>query len=150
MRNKKRDKKKKERKGNQKLLIIGISLVLLISFIFLVSALTSDEQAELDNLTSYLSDLGYSWLVNYSGSDLYPSVNVYRQGDNESIATFSNIARDENGTFNMHKVYLTALGENESIGVFDLKSLGDVEKIPNDIWMMKLRIEQIKMELKNG
>jgi|GEM_PF-3441017 len=148
MRNKKRDKKKKERKGNQKLLIIGISLVLLISFIFLVSALTSDEQAELDNLTSQLNNAGYGWLVNYSLD--YPSVNVYRQGDNESIATFSNIARDENGTFNMHKIYLTALGENESYDVFDLKSLGDVEKIPNDIWMMKLRIEQIKMELKNG
>jgi len=64
---------KRGRKEIKKLLLIGIALlsvISLISFIFLVSALTDDDksalQDELDNLAQSLNDNGYSWLVDYN------------------------------------------------------------------------------------
>ena len=76
--------RKREKKGSMgKLILISISLLLLASFVILTSALSDDEQtslqSELDNLTSRLSSQGYSWLVDYSGDDLYSRVEVYRE-----------------------------------------------------------------------
>ncbi|MEK6935406.1 MAG: hypothetical protein AABW67_01325 [Nanoarchaeota archaeon] len=51
-----------------KIAVIILFLIILISFVFLVSALTSDERQslndELNNLTADLNSQGYSWLVN--------------------------------------------------------------------------------------
>ncbi|MEK6936024.1 MAG: hypothetical protein AABW67_04490 [Nanoarchaeota archaeon] len=52
----------------RKIIISGVVLLVVLSFIILVSALTSEDRAslqgELDNLTSQLSDSRYSWLTN--------------------------------------------------------------------------------------
>ena len=64
----KKNKKIVGKSTSRKLLLIGIILISIISFVFLISALTSDERQslndELDNLTAELSNQGYSWLVN--------------------------------------------------------------------------------------
>ncbi|MFH0711811.1 MAG: LamG-like jellyroll fold domain-containing protein, partial [archaeon] len=53
------------------------------------------------------------------------NVSVYREGGDERIALFENITNL--GEFEMYKIYLTNLGENESLDTFDLRSFGDVE-----------------------
>jgi len=67
---KEKDRKVMRKREANKLMLIGISLILLIGFIFIVSALTSEDktalQSELDNLTQSLNDNGYSWLVDYN------------------------------------------------------------------------------------
>jgi len=137
---------KKEARTRNKILLIGIVLFFIISLIFLVSALTDDEkvslQAELDNLTSYLNDNNYGWLVDYNLS--YSSIEVYRENSDEVIAVFENILEE-----NWYKIYLTNLGENESYSTFDLRSVGDIEKINYDILQKKMRIDEIRKELNN-
>ncbi len=65
---------KKEVKIRGKFLLIGISLVLLFGFIFIVSALTDNEkqalQNELNTFAFSLSDAGYGWLVSHSLNQL--------------------------------------------------------------------------------
>ncbi|MEK6936109.1 MAG: hypothetical protein AABW67_04930 [Nanoarchaeota archaeon] len=72
--NKNMNKKAVGKSTSRKLLLIGIILISIISFVFLVSALTSDErqslQSELDNLTADLNSNGYSWLINPNNHDL--------------------------------------------------------------------------------
>jgi hypothetical protein len=72
MKNKREMRKMKKRKNNfnQKLMLIGIvglSLILITSFIFIVSALSDNEksalQNELSQLESNLTSQGYSWLI---------------------------------------------------------------------------------------
>jgi len=122
----KKDKRCAKKGGNSKLMLIGISIILLISLVVLVKALTDDERTnlenELNNLTSSLSDSGYNWLVNYNVS--YPYVSVFREGGSEEIARFTNITGDG---FSKYQIFLTNLGENESYSTFDLRSFGDVE-----------------------
>ncbi len=61
--------KKRARITNNLLIMVGIVLIgLLISLSVIAQGEESDEslRAELDNLTSYLDEQGYDWLVNYS------------------------------------------------------------------------------------
>jgi len=66
-----------------KFLLIGIFLIAIFSFTILIHALTSDEQAvlqnELESLESNLTNSGYSWLMNYS--DLIFQLNSSIKGD---------------------------------------------------------------------
>ena len=93
-------KKKKRKRGNRNLLLIGSLLISLIGFMILVSALTDDErqslQSELDSLSAELGGEGLGWLVNYNIS--YLNVEVYREGDDEVLAVFENIT-NVNGSF---------------------------------------------------
>ena len=61
-------------KNMDKLAVVGPVLIALISLVFLVSALTSDErqslQSELDNLIIELSNQGYSWFINPNNYNL--------------------------------------------------------------------------------
>ncbi|MEK6936107.1 MAG: hypothetical protein AABW67_04920 [Nanoarchaeota archaeon] len=133
-------------------LVLAIALIsiIAISLITLAVALTDEDraslQSELDNLSSQLSDSGYSWLTDYSIN--YPSVEVYREGGNESIANFESISNE-----GWYKIYLTNLSENETQDVFDLKS-GKYEKISYEIIQKKIRIDEIRKilneVLKNG
>jgi len=65
----KKEMKNARRSISGKLMLIGIILISIVFFIFLVSALTEQEsnnlQSELNNLSAELSDSGYSWLANY-------------------------------------------------------------------------------------
>jgi len=101
-------------------MLIGIGLFMLVGFVVLVSALITDNdrtslQNELNNLTQYLNDNNYGWLIDYNLS--YSSIGVYRENSNEAIAVFENILEE-----NWYKIYLTNLGENESYSTFDLKT----------------------------
>lgn len=133
-------KNKKQKKSNNKLLLIGIVLISLIGFVVLVSALTDSErissQAELDNLTSQLNENNYSWLVDYNVS--YPSVNVYRENSNELLATFNNVfsTYSNNNSFKKYQIFLTNLSENES------------QNVPVDIMKMKIKLDEIREKLK--
>ena len=77
----KMNRNKKEMKLERKLLLIGIILISIISLIFLVSALTSDERQslndELNNLTDYLTNNNYGWLTDYN-LRLQLNGNVYK------------------------------------------------------------------------
>ncbi|MEI6058588.1 MAG: hypothetical protein WCP89_02345, partial [archaeon] len=125
----KRDKR--GRKGVSKLLIFLAGAILILSFIGFAIALSDDErttlQGELNSLESDLSLGGYNWLVNYSVS--YPSVQVFRENSNESLATFQDVFSSyaSNNSFNKYQIFLTNLSENESYSTFDLRSAGDVE-----------------------
>ncbi|MEK6936022.1 MAG: hypothetical protein AABW67_04480 [Nanoarchaeota archaeon] len=137
------NKKAIGKSASRKLLLIGIILISIISLVFLVSALTSENrtslQSEFDSLTADLNNNGYSWLTDYSIN--YPSVEVYREGGNESIAKFENVSSE-----GWYKIYLTNLSENETQDVFDLKS-GKYEKISYEIYLKKIRIDEIRKEL---
>ena len=120
----------KKKAALNRFLLIGILLISLVSLAFIVSALTTEEQAvlqvELDNLTSQLTSNGYGWLVNYSidynSISDSSQVQVFREGDNNVLAVFNNIS-----SFGKYRILLTNLSENESYSTFDLKSLGDVD-----------------------
>src|SRR3989344_8521708 len=104
------------------LIIFGIILLSVFLFIFLASALNPQE--EIAQLEDELNSAGYDWLVDYSLRDdpagpnlTYPSVEVYEENKNISIATFEKINEDKE-----YKIFLTAL--NGSQNIFDLKVLG--------------------------
>ena len=99
---------------NKLLLVFAIIMIIGAAAV----AISSSSQDEIAQLEQEISSAGYSWLVNYNIS--YPSVEVYRENDNNLLATFTDL------TGGMNKIYLTNLG-NESYDVFDLKSVGDVE-----------------------
>ncbi|MDP3026575.1 MAG: hypothetical protein Q8N63_02615, partial [Nanoarchaeota archaeon] len=102
-------------------IIRAVALLFLFSLIFLVSALTDDERAdlesELNSLTAELNSQGYSWLTNYSIN--YPSIEVYRENETVEIVRFTNITQED-----WYTIYLTNLSENESYDVFDLRVAG--------------------------
>ena len=113
-----------EKRGRNLIISFAIiSLIVLFLLIFLVSALTPQE--ELSQLESELVDSGYSWLVNYSVdySQYGSSIEVYLENGNETITTIENVSAE--GTY---KTYLTGLGDNTE-DVFDLKinSLNGIE-----------------------
>jgi hypothetical protein len=159
--------RKRGSKFNHKLISIGILGIVLISLIGLIALAVADTtpsredlQNELNNLSANLSNSGYDWLINYSVN--YPQVIVYRQGDNQSIAMFDNLTSN----FTKHQIFLTNLSDNESLDVFDLKSICDstimgsdgniskgscqgVDGVPHDVYLMKQRIDEIRRELNN-
>jgi hypothetical protein len=142
-------KTKLTKKGvNKKLLVIGILLVSLIGFIFIVSALSDNEisnlQQELSSLEQNLTNSGYGWLIDYNIS--YPSVEVYGENSNDLLASFDSLTSN----FTKRQIFLTNLSDNESNNVFDLKSMGNVGRIRGDILLKKMRIDKIKEMLKNG
>ena len=96
--------KKKEARINLKLILIGISLVSIISFILIASALTS--QDEISQLEQEISSAGYSWLVDY--------VRNAQQGisEHKKIVRFS---VPKNHRFSWHPKNLM----NEQEGFFD-------------------------------
>ena len=124
-------------KNKNNLIIIGILAtgILLFSFVFIVSALSSEEQEELSQLEENLTEEGYSWLINYSID--YPEIIVYEINGEEEIARFENISLE-----NWHKIFLTKL--NGTQDSFDLK----VGKIPEEILLKKLRIDRIREEMR--
>jgi hypothetical protein len=99
-----------------RLISLAVILLILMGVIFLVSALTPEE--ELNQLEQELIDSGYEWLINYSVD--YPSIEVYKENSDELVTTFENILEE-----NWYKVYLDNLEETED--VFDLKIKGAVE-----------------------
>ncbi|MBI5803880.1 hypothetical protein HY450_01410, partial [Candidatus Pacearchaeota archaeon] len=112
-------KNKLNKKGtNRKLLLIGI--LLLVTLISVISALTDDEtqafQDELSRLELDLTNNGYDWLINYSVS--YPKIEVYRKNDSNLLATFDEISGE-----GFYKIFLTNLSDNESLDTFDLRVL---------------------------
>jgi hypothetical protein len=134
--------------GRHKLILISFGLALLISLAVIVSALTDNEKAslqqELSSLENNLSSQGCSWLINYSVSS--PSVGVYREGDNRLLATFNNL----NSNFAHNQIFLINLSDNESYDTFDLRSVGDVDKVPKDILLKKIIIDKIREEVNGG
>ena len=105
---KKRDKKN----AMNKLLLVGFILTGLLS-LFLLRYVAAQEgggggdnetfQSELNNLTQYLTEQGYEWLVNYSiENNTQASIEVYRENDNEVIAVINDISRE-----NWYKTYLS-------------------------------------------
>ena len=86
-------KKINNKSSINKLLILIAGAVLSLIFITLVIAETTqsqeDLQTELDGLVGELGVAGYDWLIDYNIS--YPSVEVFREGDNVSLAVFENI-----------------------------------------------------------
>jgi len=112
---------------NKRILLIGLSLILIISLAIIISALTDDEraslQSELDSLENELSNNGYNWLINQSidynsinESSQTANIEVFRKNGNETIAVIENIT-----TADYYKTYLSGLGENETSDTFDLK-----------------------------
>jgi len=98
--------------GNKVSIVLAF---LLIGFAFLVVAESQgDLEAELVQLEGELGELGYNWLVDYNIS--YPSIEVYREGDNKSVAVFENV-----GSEGWYKIYLSNLSANESLDTFDLR-----------------------------
>jgi hypothetical protein len=59
-----------------KFLFLAFGLIILGVIAFV---LADSYQDELSLLEQDLIDSGYSWLINYSGEDLYPSVGVYEK-----------------------------------------------------------------------
>ena len=123
-------KNKLNKRGNRKLMLVGVGLIVLIGFIFIVSALTPEE--ELSQLENDLVDSGYEWLINYSVE--YPSVEVYVEGGDEMIADF--------GEINSDGKYRILLDGSSGAG------LGGVEKISRDILIKKMRLDEINREFK--
>jgi hypothetical protein len=70
---------KSNKMGAYNLGILLIGIILIIGFVALISALTTEEQVELDSLIAEINESGYGWLIDYSGDDLYPSVGVYEK-----------------------------------------------------------------------
>ena len=173
-------------------LVVGAVLLMVILSVVLISALTDNEkaglQAELDNLTSYLNDNNYAWLVNYSLDNFtepVSKVQVFREKSNDLLATF-NINNYNNNLFNKYQIFLTNLNENESYATFDLKSFGNIDydyvvdptvygipkgmnllnnsygtlagisgrvgvvAIPYNIYLIKVRIDELRGELNGG
>src|SRR3989338_10527388 len=134
-------RKRNKKKENRKKGLIGVVLLFLMGVVILVS-LVNSQQGELDSLISELESEGYSWLTDYNVS--YPFIEVFRQNDSNLLATFDNII---NGKY---QIFLTNLSDNESQDVFDLrvKNLdGTAEKIPYEIYLKKMRIDEIRSEL---
>ena len=75
------------KKGANKVLLIGIILItlLLVNIQGVVGESDNETlQQELDNLTQYLTEQGYDWLVNYNiENDTNAEIGVY----NENIVT---------------------------------------------------------------
>ncbi len=98
------------------LTLIGIILILIIGLIFLAGALTSEEQAPLQNELNSLSDdlvnSGYSWLANYSSDEVLNSgrIGVYEVNGTIKIAEFTGILDFSSGGA-YYKIYLTNLTE---------------------------------------
>jgi hypothetical protein len=103
-----------------KKIFFTIGLIILGALIGLV--LAENYQNEFSQLEQELIDSGYRWLVDYSGDDLYPKVEVYEKDGNEVLAVF-NLTRYNESAFNEYKIFLTALGEGYSQDVFDLRSV---------------------------
>ena len=96
-----REIKKGFEKEVNKVLLIGIILItlLLVNIQGVVGESDNETlQQKLDNLTQYLTEQGYSWLINYSIN--YPKIEVYRENDNEFIAGIDNV-----GSANWYKAY---------------------------------------------
>jgi hypothetical protein len=89
--------------------MVGI-LILGITGIMFIEGVVSSGADELSQLEQELIDSGYRWLVDYSGDDLYPKVEVYEKDGNEVLAVF-NLTRYNESAFNEYKIFLTALGE---------------------------------------
>ena len=123
--------------------LIFIGLLFLVG-VFMVGV-AGGSQDELAQLEDDLISSGYEWLINYSLD--YPSVEVYRENSNELLAQFPAITGND---FSKYQIFLTNLSDGESYSVFDLRSFGDVEKIPSEIYEKKMRIDEIRKELKNG
>ena len=98
-----REIKKGFEKEVNKVLLIGIILItlLLVNIQGVVGESDNETlQQKLDNLTQYLTEQGYSWLINYSIN--YPKIEVYRENDNELIAVIDNVSSE-----NWYKTYLS-------------------------------------------
>ena len=146
--------KLKNNNAVRKITIPGVVLLIVLSFVVLVSALTSDErnqlQNELNNLTAELSNQGYSWLTDYNLTYSSPSVGVYRENSDELITSFNTISNE-----NWYKIYLTNLLDNESYDVFYLSLVGDGcegrcsgnDGVPYEIYLKRMRIDKIREEL---
>ena len=111
-----------------KLLFLIIGIIVLGAIAFAIADV--DEIMQLENS---LSSSGYDWLINYSVD--YSSVGVYREGLNESVARFENIS---SGNFTKYIILLTNLSENESY------------MVPIEIIGIKIKLDEIKMRMKNG
>src|SRR3989344_8880306 len=114
MKNKKRENKKKR--------LIGISVILLaiiglVGFVF--AQQNQSLEVELNNLTKYLDDSNYGWLVDYNVS--YPYIEVYEYNSSRLITSFPEISSE-----GLYKIFLTNLSEDENYSqdVFDLRVKG--------------------------
>jgi hypothetical protein len=126
---------------DKKIFIFGVLMISLVGILALV--LADSYQNELSQLEQELIDSGFEWLVNYSGEDLYPKVEVYEKDGNEVLAVF-NLTRYNESAFNEYKIFLTALDEGHSQDVFE-----DGKIVPFEIWMKKLRLEELRVHAKD-
>ncbi|MFH1710815.1 MAG: right-handed parallel beta-helix repeat-containing protein, partial [Nanoarchaeota archaeon] len=108
------------KRGNQKLLLIG-GLFVVLAILIVGLTIVRSSQDEITQLESEISSAGYDWLVDYSVD--YPSVEVYRENDSEVVAVFDDLTSE----IVMHQIFLTNLADDEGYDTFDLKSIGDVE-----------------------
>jgi len=92
-----------------------IMLVIALAITGFVYAQAQSLEEELAQLEQDLVDSGYSWLVDYNESDLYSSVEVYEENSDELLMSFE-VSVDKE-----YKKFLTALPDNYTQDVFDLK-----------------------------
>ena len=137
----------KNKKGiNRKLLLTGMSAILLAVISLIGFALAQQNQTledELNTLTSSLNDNNYGWLTDYNVS--YPYIEVYEYNSSRLITSFPPISEG------LYKIFLTNLSEeqNYSQDVFDLRvKNGVLEKIDYEIYLKKKRIDEIREKLK--
>jgi len=143
-RKKKKMINKKSEIRSSKFLLIGIMLLIFITLLVQAQGEESNEslQAELSNLTAYLDEQSYLWLVNYS-LDGSVDIEVYREDGDEVIAVIEGVRGED-----WYKTYLdglhggVGLDDNESLSVFDLK-VNEI-KIPYNIYQKKKRIDEIR------
>ena len=90
MKDKTKKKNRKQKRKVNKLMLIGIGLILLVGLIVIVSALSDDEKAtlhdELNNLTQYLNDNNHGWLVYHSTTKFINTDNLMLSNDNKMLA----------------------------------------------------------------
>ena len=74
--------------------VVLITMVIVMNFGYVVAQEGNQSEvrlrAELSNLTSELSDEGYSWLVDYDIGET-AEIGVYREGDDELIAEIGGV-----------------------------------------------------------
>ncbi len=126
-----RDKLNKN--GKMRLMVLGIGIA--IALAIAVMSVVGSQQGELEQLESELIDEGFGWLVNYSV--YYPYIEVYENNQSRLIATFPEI--NEEG---LYKIFLTNLSSDENYSQ-------DVSEIPKEVMQKKVRIDEIKKEMKN-
>jgi hypothetical protein len=122
--------------------MVGI-LILGITGIMFIEGVVSSGADELSQLEQELIDSGYRWLVDYSGDDLYPKVEVYEKDGNEVLAVF-NLTRYNESAFNEYKIFLTALGEGYSQDVFDRWENCSIWNMDEETKIGGIKIEYIK------